>query len=134
MILFLQFIGFISLTIGIFIGYKFAFVIYQYIKIKLPSNNNLDEKKLDTVIAVNRVVNEKYKLGVLNLYPDASSIWNDYSAKDLNSIYDFYERMDELGFQFMYLKPFNKDYLIHKAIKLNTGLSREGLVYLREHH
>lgn len=134
MTLFMQFVGFISLTIGVLIGYRFAFVIYQYIKIKLPNNERLHYKKLDTVIAVDRVVSEKYKLGVLNLYPHISPIWNNYSAKDLNSIYDFLERMDELGIQYIYLKPANKEYLIHKAIRLNTESSREGMVYLREHH
>lgn len=133
MTLFLDLLGFISLFFGVYIGYKFAFVTYQYLLIKIPKNNVKHNLKIETLMTVDAVVMEKYNLGLFNLYPDISSIRDDYSIKELNQIYDFFDNMEELGIQFIYLKPINKDHLIYKAIRLRKDLFREGNIQLNEY-
>lgn len=133
MTIFLNLLGLISLIIGVYVGYKFAFVMYQYLWMKLPENKVKYTRKLDTFIAVDTVIKEKYNLGLLNLYPDTSSIRDDFSMKELNQIYDFVQKMEELGVQFIYLKPINKDRLIYKAINLSKDSHREGYVQLSEY-
>lgn len=133
MTIFLNLLGWISLIIGVYVGYKFAFVMYQYLWMKRPENKAKHTRKLDTFMAVDTVIKEKYNLGLLNLYPETSSITDDFSIKELNQIYDFVEKMEELGVQFIYLKPKNQDRLIYKAINLSKDSHREGYVQLSEY-
>ncbi len=133
MTIFLNLLGLISLIIGICVGYKFAFVIYQYLRMKLPENKEKHTKKLDTFMVVDTVIKEKYNLGLLNLYPNTSSIRDEFSFKELNQIYDIIEKMEELGVQFIYLKPKNQDRLIYKAISLRRDLYKEGYIQLSEY-
>ncbi|MPN08125.1 hypothetical protein SDC9_155403 [bioreactor metagenome] len=133
MTIFLNLLGLISLIIGVYVGYKFAFVIYQYLRMKLPENKEKHTKKLDTFMVVDTVIKEKYNLGLLNLYPNTSSIRDEFSFKELNQIYDIIEKMEELGVQFIYLKPKNQDRLIYKAISLRRDLYKEGYIQLSEY-
>lgn len=133
MTIFLNLLGLISLVIGVYVGYKFAFVIYQYLRMKLPENKEKHTRKLDTFMVVDTVIKEKYNLGLLNLYPNISSIRDEFSFKELNQIYDIIEKMEELGVQFIYLKPKNQDRLIYKAISLRRGLYKEGYIQLSEY-
>ena len=41
---------------------------------------------------VDTVLKEKYNLGGINLYPDTSTIRDDLSTRELNEIYDFFEK------------------------------------------
>ncbi len=41
--------------------------------------------------------------------------------------------MEELGVQFIYLKPKNQDRLIYKAISLRRDLYKEGYIQLSEY-
>ncbi|MFX2257881.1 hypothetical protein V6380_14015 [Acinetobacter variabilis] len=100
---------------------------------KLPENKEKHTRKLDTFMVVDTVIKEKYNLGLLNLYPNISSIRDEFSFKELNQIYDIIEKMEELGVQFIYLKPKNQDRLIYKAISLRRGLYKEGYIQLSEY-
>lgn len=133
MTIFLNLLGLISLIIGVYVGYKFAFVIYQYLRMKLPENKEKHTKKLDTFMVVDTVIKEKYNLGLLNLYPNTSSIRDEFSFKELNQIYDIIEKMEELGIQFIYLKPNNQDRLIYKAICLRKNSYEEGYIQISEY-
>lgn len=133
MTILLNFIGIISLIFGVYIGYRFAFAIYQYICLKLPKNEAKHAQKLDTLMIVDTVLKEKYNLGVLNLYSDTSTIRDDFSTRELNEIYDFFAKMEELGIQFIYLKPNNQDRLIYKAICLRKNSYKEGYIQISEY-
>jgi len=133
MTILLNFIGIISLIFGVYIGYRFAFAIYQYISLKLPKNEAKHTQKLDTLMIVDTVLKEKYNLGGINLYPDTSTIRDDFSTRELNEIYDFFEKMEELGIQFIYLKPNNQDRLIYKAICLRNNSYEEGYIQISEY-
>lgn len=133
MTILLNFIGIISLIFGVYIGYRFAFAIYQYICLKLPKNEAKHTQKLETLMIVDNVLKEKYNLGGVNLYPDTSTIRDDFSTRELNEIYDFFEKMEELGIQFIYLKPNNQDRLIYKAICLRKNSYEEGYIQISEY-
>lgn len=133
MTLMINFLSLISLFFGIYIGYKFAFLIYQYIKIRIPLNKERYQSKFFTFLAIDEMVNEKYDHGLLKLTPEVSKVRNKYSEKELNELYDFIDKMEELGITFIYLKPKNEEYLIYQAGSFRKGAMIKGYIQVEEY-
>lgn len=119
--LLIQIIAIVSLLVGIYLGYKISDLLYEIWMLK-SRKNTVRKAHIDEFCVVNEIVNERYNLGALNLYPDYSSFENDFSIQQLNKIGKFLNQMEELGVHFIYLKPREKNNLIYVA----TGINKNG--------
>ncbi len=71
--LLIQIIAIVSLLVGIYLGYKISDLLYEIWMLK-SRKNTVKKAHIDEFCVVNEIVNERYNLGALNLYPDHSSL------------------------------------------------------------
>lgn len=115
-------IAIIGLIIGIYLGYRTSFLLYEFLMMKI-SHGKTDEKQLNEFCVVNEIVMQRYNLGALNLFPDYIKFNDDFSINEKNEIGMFFTKMEQLGIQYIYLKPHDKNFLLYEA----TGFGEYGV-------
>jgi hypothetical protein len=118
--------------VGIFLGYRLAHALYEYIIVSFPRNKARSTENMNAFVGVNSIVKERYKLGVARPSPEFSLFESDYSTNENIAISDFLFKMNELGLHYIYLKPKNNDQLIYHATCLGDEKAFRTKIYVKE--
>lgn len=126
-------IGFLSGLFGIYVGYLISYRIYDYLRVTVRQPQDRINKRLDSVLGVNDMLLERYNLGVAHLHESIPLFEKKYSVNDSNKICDFFYKVDELGIQFIYLKPKEDGKIFYDAICIGEKKVVKSHVFLEEY-
>lgn len=129
----IKLIGFFSAIYGIYVGYLISYRIYDYIRVTVRKPQDRINKRLESVLGVNEMLLERYKLGVAHLHESIPLFENKYSVNDSNKICDFFYKVDELGIQFIYLKPKKDAQILYDAVCIGKRKVVKSHVFLEEY-
>ncbi|MPS92902.1 hypothetical protein [Comamonas sp.] len=126
-------IGFFSAIYGIYVGYLISYRIYGYIRLTIRKPQDRIKKRLDSVLGVNEMLLERYNLGIAHLHESIPLFENKYSVNDSNKICDFFYKVEELGIQYIYLKPKEDSQILYDAVCIGERKVVKSHVFLEEY-
>lgn len=129
----IKLIGFLSAIYGIYVGYLISSRIYDYLRLTIQKPQDRITKRLDSVLGVNEMLLERYNLGVAHLHESVPLFEKKYSVIDSNKICDFFHKVEELGIQYIYLKPKEDGKIFYDAICIGEKKVVKSHVFLEEY-
>lgn len=123
----------LSIFWGIYFGFMVTLRFYEYIKLIARKPFNRVPKRLEAMVGINEILLQRYSLAAAQLHESYPIFEDKYSINDLDKIANFFFYMDELGIQFIYLKPQNDSQIFYQANCLGERRAIESHIFLEEY-
>lgn len=124
-------ISFALIFLGIFSGFILSKLIHEYIAISMPSNEKKSKDQAMLYFGIDDISNERYKLGVAKPH-EHFEFFDHLEIKDRLTIVSFFTRMNELGIQYVYLKPKDSSRLLYVATYTNNEKVLKAEIHVKE--
>ncbi|EOZ8645427.1 hypothetical protein ACQWTT_001178 [Acinetobacter baumannii] len=131
--LLIKILSLFSIFLGIYLGFMVTYRFYEYIKLMARKPFKRIEKRLEAMVGINEILLQRYNLAAAQLHESYPIFEDKYSINDLDKIANFFFDMDELGIQFIYLKPQNDSQIFYMANCLGERRAIESHIFLEEY-